>query len=53
MPPRDKRCGIFHFINRGEIVSKFPIAQFKKRSNVMQAGKEADPAPDLSERIRA
>jgi hypothetical protein len=39
--------------DRGIIVSKLPFAELKKRSNIMQAGKEADLAPDFSERIRA
>jgi len=29
------------------------LAELKKRSNIMEAGKAADLAPDFSERIRA
>ena len=38
--------------DRGIIVSQLPFAELKKRSNIMQAGKAADLAPDYSERIR-
>ncbi|MCE9520147.1 MAG: DUF4105 domain-containing protein, partial [Verrucomicrobia bacterium] len=38
---------------RGVITSRLPFAEFKKRSNIMQAGKAADLAPDYSDRIRA
>lgn len=38
---------------RGVIASKLPFADFKKRSNIMQAGKAADLAPDYSGLIRA
>ena len=38
--------------DRGIIVSQLPFAELKKRSNIMQAGKAADLAPDDSERIR-
>jgi hypothetical protein len=38
---------------RGIITSKLPFAEFKRRSNIMEAGKAADLEPDYSERIRA
>jgi hypothetical protein len=39
--------------DHGILVSRLPFAEFKKRSNIMQAGKAADLDPDYSGRIRA